>query len=130
MRTVSAIRAVRGDGAPVVLNNRFRGVEPLGSSVQESTASARLPLALDALRAGNTINFDRLVIDRQGIRHGGRPLAWPSIVYVGTIEGVVWTKVTIHTCRRRRPCTRRWFPSRPFPNLLLLVKIARALNVD
>ncbi len=130
VRTVSFIKVVRGDGASVVLNNRFRGVQPLGIAVQESSASARLPLALDVLRAGDTINFDGVVIDLQGIRYGGRTLTWPTIVALGAAEGIVWTKVTIRTRVRRRPYTRRLFPSRPFPNQWLLVTIARALNVD
>jgi hypothetical protein len=130
VRNVSAIKVVRDDGARVVLNNRFRGVEPLGTVVQESIASARLPFALGTLCAGGTIDFDGLVVDQRGIRHRGRTLAWPTVVALGAAEGILFTKVTIQTRDRRRPYTRRLFPSQPFPNLFLLVNIARAHNVD
>ncbi len=130
VRTVHFIKVVRGDGASVALNNRFRGIAQLGTIVQELSANARLPFALDVLRAGNTINFDGLVVDLQGIRHGGRTLAWPTIVYVGAAEGALSTKVIVQTSARRRPYTRRLFPSRPFPNLRLLGNISQALNVD
>ncbi len=130
VRTVTFIKVVRGDGASVILNNRFRGVKALGNTLHASTANARLPLALDALRAGQTISFDGLVIDVQGIRHGGRTITWPTITSLAAAEGFISTKVTIHTTGRRRPYTRRLFPARPFPNYWLLVGIARAFNVD
>jgi hypothetical protein len=130
VRTVTFIKVGRGDGATLILNNRFRGVKALGATVQASTVNARLPTALDALRAGHTISFDGLVVDRQGIRHGERTLTWPTIVMLAAAEGMIWTKVTVHTTLRRRAYTRRMFPSRPFPNFWLLVGIARAFNVD
>jgi hypothetical protein len=130
VRTVTFIKVVRDDGAMVILNNRFRGVKSLGATVQASTVNARLPIALDALRAGHTISFDGLDIDLQGIRHRERTLTWPTIVTLAAAEGTIWTKVTIRTTLRRRAYTRRLFPSRPFPNYWLLIGIARSFNVD
>ena len=128
VRTVTFIKVVRGDGATMILNNRFRGVKALGNIVHAAATDARLPIVLDALRAGHTMSFDGLVIDVQGIRHDGRTLAWPTIVSLAASEGMIWTKVIIRTTLRRRAYTRRLFPSRPFPNYWLLVGIARTFN--
>jgi hypothetical protein len=128
VRTVHFVKLVRGDGPTLVLNNRLRGIAGLSGKVQDEVARAQLPGALDALRAGSTINFDGLMIDALGIRHGGSTIPWPSVVTIGVMENITSTKVTVRASDRRRPYTRRLFPSRPFPNVLLLATIARTLH--
>ena len=129
VRTVTFIRVVRGDGASVILNNRFRGVKALGNTVHASTAQARLPIALDALRAGQTISFDGWSLTfRESATRPHDHLADDHIV--GGRRGLHLDQGEHLHEERRRPYTRRLFPSRPFPNYWLLVGIARAFNVD
>jgi hypothetical protein len=128
VRTVHYAKLTRGDGASLVLNNRFRGVEALSMKAQIAVAAAQLPGALEALRAGQTISFDGVLVTKQGIQHGQKILPWASIVSVGMAENITSTKVTIKTSTRRRRYTRRLFPSRPFPNIMLLGALANTLG--
>jgi len=130
IRTVHYFKVVRVDGTAVVLNNRFRGIAELGAHVQQEAARAQLPAAVAALRDGRTISFDGVVVDVRGIQHRRGLIPWDDVVAIGAHAGVLTTKVTIRTRRRRLAYTRWLFPSRIFPNHLLLAGLAGALSRD
>jgi hypothetical protein len=130
IRKVYYLKVVRADGASVVLNNRFRGIAELSAHIQQEAVRGQLPAAVAALRGGRTISFDGVVVDVRGIHHRRGLIPWDDVVAIGAHAGVLATKVTIRTRRRRLAHTRWLFPSRIFPNHLLLASLAGALSSD
>ncbi|TQK42357.1 hypothetical protein FBY35_3751 [Streptomyces sp. SLBN-118] len=75
--SASTITLRREDGTDYA-----RGIDGLVASgelvslVSERVTEARLPGALETVRAGGTVVFGNLALDSRGVHHGGRTLTW------------------------------------------------------
>lgn len=93
------------DGAKVVLDDRIRNVEALGSALVKTSAVRLLPRYAQALQAGQRVSFGPLALDPQGLYAGKKALAWTEIKAVKLERGILsvakegkwlsWTSATV-----------------------------------
>ncbi len=127
VRTVHHLTALRTDGARLMLNNRFRKVAALIHDLHVGFVAARLTDLLATLRAGQTISFDGVVVDHQGIRMPRGVVPWSEITSIDAVEALFGTSVTVRT-GRFRPHRRRLRPARPLANYVLLLALHHVLG--
>lgn len=93
------------DGTKLVLDNRMRDVESLGTAVVRGSTRALLPRYVAALEAGQRLDFGPLGLDRQGLYAGSKSLSWQEIKAVKLEQGILsvakegkwlsWSRATV-----------------------------------
>lgn len=107
------------DGSTVTLNDDIGQVAELGDVIQREVTARLLPRCIEACDAGETVDFGRLRVSRQGLRKGaGAVLDWREITDIAVAEGYlcVWRAETLWPWAR--------VAVRAVPNVFVLLALA------
>ncbi len=80
----------RVDGYTTKITHFYRDIAELGNTIAGQVTAVRLPRAIDAIRAGQTVNFGDLSLNASGIAAAGKgALPWTEIQRVTVTNGYV-----------------------------------------
>ncbi len=80
----------RADGQTTKVTQFYKDIAELGNAIAEQVTAVHLPRAIDAIRAGRTINFGDLSVNLSGIAAAGKgALPWTEIQKVTVNNGVI-----------------------------------------
>jgi hypothetical protein len=80
------------DGRKIVLGRRFKKIVELGEVIHSKVTEIRLPIAIEAFKRGETLDFGAYIINREGIRglYSDQVLTpWPQVQDVRIVNGFV-----------------------------------------
>jgi hypothetical protein len=82
----------RVDGYQLKLNNLTKDISELGPAMAQGITRELIPLALHAIRVGQTLTFASFSVNRQGIGNGREFLPWSQVQGVEVQQGRVTVK--------------------------------------
>ncbi len=109
------------DGTRLALTRSLRGVDELGTIVEDAVSEALLPEAVAALRAGGSVPFGPLAVTARQLRHDTCSACWSCLAQPLLSSG------TVHVARRDGT-TFATVPADAVPNLPLLASLAEGLR--
>ena len=110
------------DGAQLTLNGYLENVNELTELIEENTRLIRLPKYIASFKAGKTVRFGDLEVNRDGISKPGEVLPWDDVKEVSRADG--WVTVLSHDSKKP------WcqFRDSKVPNAHLLVDLVNAVQ--
>jgi hypothetical protein len=79
----------KANGARLVLNNKFKNIEVLGSTLNKKVFPYQYEKLSQAMRAGQTISLGLVAISSQNITLNKKSFAWSEVETVGINKGYV-----------------------------------------
>lgn len=93
------------DKVKLVLDDKLRKVEDLGRGIQHGASNALFPAYVQALQAGQRLDFGPLGLDQNKLYSGNKAVAWSDIKAIKIQKGVIaikkdkgwfnWASVTV-----------------------------------
>jgi hypothetical protein len=77
------------DGNRMVLTSHLRGIDAIGSIVEQESVRRQVPRVLADLEAGRTVPFGPFAVSKAGLAHGSRELAWCDVAGATVDEDVI-----------------------------------------
>jgi hypothetical protein len=92
--TPSELILLSRDGWQIVFNESLSRLRELRALVEEYTLKTMLPLALEALEAGETIGFGPVSVSAEGVHYGQQTLPWDGYQSAEIAKGTLLVKAT------------------------------------
>lgn len=96
------------DGRKITFNyndQAMQNMQQLNDTIQSEITTRQLPKAIAAYNAGNTVNFGRLALSKDGLSNGKETISWSEVEEVKLQNGAVtvrkkekwlnWSNVTV-----------------------------------
>ncbi len=122
VRSIYIFTVRRFDGHTTKITHFYAGIEELGTVIARRVTAVALPRAIDALRAGQTLNFGDLAVNLSGIASAGKgAVPWTDIQKVSVNNGVV------SLARQGKWLSWSSKQARDIPNLFVFLELANRL---